>query len=58
MLFLTADHLIEKVGKFNIEVKKNKKNLTDKNIFIFGVKPNMPSTQFGYLITKKFKKFK
>ena len=55
MIFLTADHLIEKVGKFNIEIKKNKKYLTDKNIFIFGIKPNMPSDQFGYLITKKIK---
>ena len=55
MIFLTADHLIEKVGKFNIEIKKNKKYLTDKNIFIFGIKPNIPSDQFGYLITKKIK---
>ena len=36
MIFLTADHLIEKVSKFNIEIKKNKKYLTDKNVFIFG----------------------
>ena len=56
MIFLTADHLIEKVSKFNIEIKKNKKYLTDKNIFIFGIKPNTPSDQFGYLITKKIKK--
>ena len=55
MIFLTADHLIEKVNKFNIEIKKNKKYLTDKNIFIFGIKPNTPSDQFGYLITKKIK---
>ena len=55
MIFLTADHLIEKVSKFNIEIKKNKKYLTDKNIFIFGIKPNTPSDQFGYLITKKVK---
>ena len=56
MIFLTADHLIEKVGKFNKEIKKNKKYLTDKNIFIFGIKPNIPSDQFGYFITKKVKK--
>ena len=56
MMFLTADHLIEKVSKFNIQIKKNKKHLTDKNIFIFGIKPNMPSNQFGYLVTKKIKK--
>ena len=55
MIFLTADHLIEKVSKFNIEIKKNKRYLTDKNIFIFGIKPNTPSDQFGYLITKKVK---
>jgi mannose-1-phosphate guanylyltransferase/mannose-6-phosphate isomerase len=56
MIFLTADHLIEKVHKFNNEIKKNKKHLTDKNIFIFGIKPTTPSDQFGYLITKKIKK--
>ena len=53
MIFLTSDHLIEKVSKFNHQIKKNKKFLTDKNIFIFGIKPGMPSDQFGYLITKK-----
>jgi len=56
MIFLTADHLIEKTHKFNNEIKKNKKHLNDKNIFIFGVKPSTPSDQFGYLITKKNKK--
>ena len=56
MLFLTADHLIEKIGKFNNEIKKNKKYLTDKNIFIFGIKPDTPSEHYGYLITKKIKK--
>ena len=56
LLFLTADHLIEKIRKFNHEIKKNKKYLTDKNIFIFGIKPNTPSIHFGYLVTKKDKK--
>ena len=55
MIFLTADHLIEKINKFNNEIKKTKKYLTDNNIFIFGIKPNTPSDQFGYLITKKIK---
>ena len=35
MIFFTSDHLIEKVGKFNNEIKKKKKYLTDNNIFIF-----------------------
>ncbi|MFL2888324.1 MAG: sugar phosphate nucleotidyltransferase [Pelagibacteraceae bacterium] len=56
LIFLSADHLIEKTGSFNNEIKKNKKHLTDKNIFIFGIKPNMPSDQFGYFMTKKYKK--
>ena len=58
LLFLTADHLVEKKDKFNNELKKSKKYLSDKNIFIFGIKPNFPSDQFGYLITKKIKKKK
>mgnify|MGYP001173690576 FL=1 len=56
MIFLSADHLIEKITKFNYEIKKNKKLLSDKNIFIFGIKPKISSDQFGYFITKKVKK--
>ena len=53
LLFLSADHLIENVSKFNNEVKKNIKHLTSENIFIFGIKPNNPSDQFGYFFSKK-----
>ena len=53
LLFLSADHLIENVNKFNNEVKKNIKHLTGENIFIFGIKPNNPSDQFGYFFSKK-----
>ena len=56
LLFLSADHLIENSKKFNKEIKKNKKNLTNNNIFIFGIKPTSPSDQFGYFISKKSKK--
>ena len=56
LIFLSADHLIKNVDRFNKEIKKNKKYLTDKNIFIFGIKPNYPSDQLGYFITKKYKK--
>ena len=56
LLFLSADHLIENTKKFNKEIKKNKKNLTNNNIFIFGIKPTSPSDQFGYFISKKSKK--
>ncbi len=53
MIFLSSDHLIEKNHKFNTELKRNVKFLTDKNIFIFGIKPKSPSDQFGYFISKK-----
>ena len=53
IIFLSADHLIEKVNKFNAQIKKNKKFLNNENIFIFGIKPKTPSDQFGYFITKK-----
>ncbi len=53
LIFLSADHLIDKVSKFNQEIKKNKKFLTNKNVFIFGIKPHSPSDQFGYFITKR-----
>ncbi len=56
LVFLSADHLIEKTHIFYSELKKNKKFLSSKNIFIFGIKPNNPSDQFGYFITKRKKK--
>ncbi len=55
MIILSADHLIEKVDKFNKEIKKNKKELSENNIFIFGIKPYTASDQFGYFTTKKNK---
>ena len=56
LIFLSADHLIEKVNKFNNEIKKNKKFLTDQNIFIFGIKPKTPSDQYGYFTIRRKKK--
>ncbi len=56
LIFLSTDHLIEKVNKFNNEIKKNKKFLTDQNIFIFGIKPKTPSDQYGYFTTSRKKK--
>ncbi len=56
LIFLSADHLINKVSKFNNEIKKNKNYLNDRNIFIFGIKPNFPSEHFGYFISQKIKK--
>tara|TARA_B110001452_G_scaffold130442_1_gene108356 strand:- start:2281 stop:3495 length:1215 start_codon:yes stop_codon:yes gene_type:complete len=55
LMFFTADHLIEKINKFNRVINKNKYNLTDQNICIFGIKPTFPSTEYGYFLTKKIK---
>jgi mannose-1-phosphate guanylyltransferase/mannose-6-phosphate isomerase len=55
LMFFSADHLIEKTNIFNKAIHKNKANLTDQNIFIFGIKPNSPSSEYGYFITKKIK---
>ena len=56
LMFFAADHLIEKASIFNKAIQKNKANLTDKNIFIFGIKPTSPSSEYGYFITKKIRK--
>ena len=55
LIFLSADHLLEKVNKFNYAINRNKKFLNNENIFIFGIKPNTPSNQFGYFISKRKK---
>jgi len=53
MIFFSADHLIEKKNLFNKSIISNKKYLNDNNIFIFGVKPTSPSSEYGYFLTKK-----
>ena len=56
LMFFPADHLIEKTSLFNKTINKNKKELTKQNIFIFGIKPRYPSSEYGYFITKKIKR--
>ena len=56
MIFFPADHLIEKSNLFYKAVHFNKKYLNDDNIFIFGIKPNLPSSQYGYFLTKNISK--
>ena len=56
MIFFTSDNLIEKVNQFNKSVSIHKKYLTDKNIFIFGIKPKSPSSEYGYFLTKNISK--
>ena len=55
LMFLAADHLIDKVGLFNKAISKNQMNLTKNNIFLFGIKPTIPSSEYGYFLTNKVK---
>ena len=55
LMFLAADLLIENAALFNKSIKKNKKYLNENNIFLFGIKPTIPSSEFGYFLTKKTK---
>ena len=55
LMYLAADHLIEKPNILNKSISKNKSNLDDVNIFIFGIKPSNPSSEYGYFLTKKIK---
>ena len=56
LMYLTADHLIEKPYILNTSIYENKNNLNEENIFIFGIKPSNPSSEYGYFLTKKIKK--
>ena len=53
LMYFTADHLIEKPNKLINSITKNKLHLNDKKIFIFGIKPTLPSSEYGYFLTKK-----
>ncbi len=55
IIFFAADHLIEKSNILNKSINKNKSNLDDKNLFIFGIKPTNTSSEYGYFLTKKIK---
>ena len=56
MVFLPADHLMEKSFIFNKAINKNKIYFNKKNIFIFGIKPSYASVEYGYFLTKKISK--
>ena len=53
MMFFSSDHLIEKPNILKNALKFNLNKLSNKNIFIFGIKPNNPSSEYGYFLTKK-----
>jgi len=53
IIFFPSDQLIEKTNQFNRAIISNAKHLNEDNIFIFGIKPNSPSSQYGYFLTKK-----
>ena len=55
LIFLTSDHLIEKINIFNKSIRQHIRYLTDKNIFIFGIKPSYPASEFGYFLSKRIK---
>ena len=55
LMYFTADHLIENPNKLIKSIVQNKSNLGEKNIFIFGIKPSIPSSDYGYFLTKKNK---
>ena len=56
MVFFPSDQLIDATAQLNKSISLNKKNLNEDNIFIFGIKPTSPSSQYGYFLTKKIKK--
>ena len=53
LIFFSSDNLIDSVSKFNKSISKNKKYLSNDNIFIFGIKPISPSSEYGYFLSKK-----
>ena len=55
LIFFSSDHLLEKESIFFNAIKKYKKYLSETNIFIFGIKPTVPSSEYGYFTTKKKK---
>ena len=53
IIFFSSDNLLEKVNLFNKAIYSHIKYLTDNNVFIFGIKPKTPSSEYGYFLSKK-----
>ena len=56
LIFFSSDNLIGNVDQFNRSVSLYKKYLNDNNIFIFGIKPISPSSEYGYFLSKRISK--
>ena len=55
LVFFSSDHLIEKKSILEKSLKNNKTKLDSQNLFIFGIKPISPSSEYGYFLTQKNK---
>ena len=55
LMFFPSDHLVENMSQLNKQIIRIKKYLNDRNIFIFGIKPTFPSSQYGYFLTRNIK---
>jgi len=53
VLFLPSDHYLPQKEKFNKILQLNLPNLSNDNIFIFSIKPKNPSSEYGYVLSKK-----
>ena len=53
MIFFPTDNLVGKIKQFNKSINFYKKYLDNNNIFIFGIKPTEPSSEYGYFLTRK-----
>jgi mannose-1-phosphate guanylyltransferase/mannose-6-phosphate isomerase len=56
ILFLPSDHLILQKKKFNAILNLNLRHLSKSNIFIFGIKPKVARSDYGYLLNKNISK--
>ena len=56
ILFLPSDHFMRNGKIFDQILRSSIKNLNNKNIFIFGIKATTPSSDYGYLLSKKIDK--
>ena len=56
LVFFPADNLIKETSKFNKALISHKEHLNNNNIFVFGIKPTSPSSEYGYFLTKKISK--
>ncbi len=53
IVFFPSDHFLKNSQSLISKIKRYSSRLNNENIFLFGIKPSSPSSQYGYILADK-----